>query len=67
MVVDELWYGAGLDEEILCVGCFEDIIKRQLTPADFNDYPVNHDLKQKRSNRLNNRLGRVLDTPPPVV
>lgn len=58
MVLDPLWEDAGLDKEILCVGCFERIIGRKLIPSDFNEYPINTDLSMKRSKRLNNRLGR---------
>lgn len=59
MILDKIWYDElDLDEHILCIGCVETLLGRELTPVDFNEYPVNHDLSQKRSPRLNNRLGR---------
>lgn len=56
-VHDEIWLLANpLDHGMLCVGCLEERIGRVLTPADFPDYPVNHDFGNK-SGRLSSRLG----------
>jgi hypothetical protein len=43
MVHDELWAEAGMEPcgGNLCVGCLEDRLFRQLTPADFTSAPIN--------------------------
>jgi hypothetical protein len=40
-VHDEVWAAAGMGRGHLCVGCLEDRLGRQLTPADFIDCPLN--------------------------
>ncbi len=42
---------------ILCIGCLENRIGRQLVPADFSDVPLNILSGFERSERLRNRLG----------
>ncbi|MNU36373.1 hypothetical protein D3C71_249880 [compost metagenome] len=59
-VHDEVWAEAGTDEaeSMLCIGCLETRIGRQLTPADFSDAPINYPGFQKRiSARQADRLG----------
>lgn len=58
MVHDELWLGAGMtfDGGMLCIGCLEDRLGRDLTHKDFTDAPVNHGVF-RQSERLLNRLG----------
>lgn len=58
MVHDPLWAGAGMDPHggMLCIGCLEARLGRQLTPADFPDYPINRDFFGY-SPRLQQRLG----------
>jgi hypothetical protein len=41
MVHDEVWAAAGMSTGRLCVGCLEDRLGRQLTPADFTDCKMN--------------------------
>lgn len=57
MVWDNLWQNAGLDEEMMCIGCLENRIQRQLINKDFTKYPINERTFGKRSDRLNDRLG----------
>lgn len=56
MVHDELWEEYGCDLGVLCVGCLENRMNRQLTPADFTDYPVNSVTGWKKSDRLISRI-----------
>ena len=57
MVDDALWARAKIapDGGMLCVGCLESRIGRQLTRADFVDAPINW-LPAERSTRLFKRL-----------
>ena len=55
MVRNELWEQAG-NADMLCVGCTEDRLGRQLTRADFIDAPVNWSADWERSERLESRL-----------
>lgn len=46
MVTDEVWHAAMSGESnpfsgYLCIGCLERRLGRELTPADFSDYPIN--------------------------
>lgn len=41
---------------LLCVGCLETRIGRQLTSADFTDAPVNDPNKESMSDRLRSRM-----------
>ncbi|MBA8881664.1 hypothetical protein FHW16_005409 [Phyllobacterium myrsinacearum] len=58
MVQDAVWKEAGMtpDGGMLCLGCLEDRLKRQLKPHDFPDYPINHGVFP-RFDRMMNRLG----------
>ncbi len=56
MVHDELWDQHGCGVGVLCVECLESRMGRQLTPADFTDYPVNTITGWKKSDRLLSRL-----------
>jgi hypothetical protein len=62
MVTDPLWIQAvgvrgmfGLQ----CIACLERRIGRQLIPTDFTDCPVNRDPFRPRSQRLEDRLGKM--------
>lgn len=61
MVKDSLWKKAVKKdtEIILCIGCLEDRIGRELTPEDFTEAPVNTFSFFKRSARLKTRLGGI--------
>jgi hypothetical protein len=37
MVHDTVWEAAGAGQRVLCVGCLETRLGRELTPADFSD------------------------------
>jgi len=59
MVRDEIWEAASRDHDparILCIGCLEQRIGRQLTPGDFADLPLNEP-GGLESPRLLDRLG----------
>ena len=68
MVHDEIWAESGaptrtvMDERTcgsyLCIGCLEARLGRQLTAADFPDYPVNQP-RPYNTARLNARLTAV--------
>ena len=56
MVIDEVWLLANpADHGMLCIGCLENRLQRELVPSDFTDYPVNSDFN--KSDRLRKRLG----------
>lgn len=56
MVHDALWAQAVPEHAgMLCIGCLENRLGRQLTPEDFADVPINKIRFQ--SGRLRNRLG----------
>ena len=59
MVHDHIWEQATKDKSafFLCIGCLEKRLDRTLTPADFNDAPLNYWPGFQRSPRLRNRLG----------
>lgn len=43
MVTDEIWKTACPEEKgMLCIGCLENRLGRQLTASDFTDAPINH-------------------------
>jgi hypothetical protein len=62
MVRDDLWDRYGACDGMLCIGCLETRLGRKLTPADFNDIPLNFKDDRDRSDRLRDRLGL-----PPVL
>jgi hypothetical protein len=41
MVRDEIWTEAGLGKGILCIGCLEKRLGRELVPGDFDDSASN--------------------------
>lgn len=60
MVHDALWklvVPLEKDHRMLCIGCLENRIGRQLNPADFSDCGLNKELSGSKSVRLLNRLG----------
>jgi hypothetical protein len=63
MVHDEIFTAAIVQCErysMLCIGCLEFLLGRELTSADFPDYPVNDiDDSWTKSDRLLDRLRRV--------
>ena len=66
MVHFEMWLDlvGDLDAGMLCIGCFETRLGRELTPADFLDCPLNQsDDPGDKSPRLRQRLGFACDAP----
>ena len=57
MVHRKIWDQYGAKNGMLCVGCLESRMGRELVPADFRNCEVNTDTNRSRSERLNNRLG----------
>lgn len=67
MVHDDLWEstGLGLGDGLLCIGCLECRLGRELQSADFTDAPLNDsDFPWPKSDRLRDRLNRVDVTVP---
>ena len=60
MVTSDVWPLEG--NGMLCIGCLEQRIGRQLTPADFTSVLVNRDCKQ--SARLASRLSGTMSACP---
>jgi DNA protecting protein DprA len=60
MVHDEVWAAAGLGEHeaVLCVGCLETRLGRELRPRDFAALPINAPVATD-SDRLLDRMGYV--------
>jgi hypothetical protein len=59
MLVDSTWYLVHTSERgMLCIGCVEDRLGRQLVRSDFNDSYLNWGQFPK-SHRLANRMGLV--------
>lgn len=56
MVLDEIWEEFGCGDDLLCIGCLENRVGRNLVRADFNDYPINDIDLWNKSPRLLNRL-----------
>ncbi len=56
VVNDELWNEYGAGDNMLCIGCFERLLGRELTCLDFIDAEINTEDKM-RSARLVDRLG----------
>jgi hypothetical protein len=59
MVIDETWRQSGLGphDGVLCVGCLETRLGRQLKYADFTWMPLNITARWTGSERLKDRLG----------
>lgn len=65
MVNFDLWRAYGAGKGMLCIGCLEDRIGRQLTHADFTGAPINTDPEDnhwKRSPRLRGRLNTITES-----
>ena len=57
MVRDEFWLAANPDRAgMLCIGCLERRLGRELTSSDFTDCPLNQESLVLRSSRLTKRL-----------
>lgn len=54
MLLDEVWAAAGNIRGMLCIGCLEARLGRQLSARDFSDAPLNFIFPQ--SARLYDRL-----------
>src|SRR5262245_21304420 len=50
---------------MLCIGCLEERLGRQLKPNDFTDAPINDPALPNTSNRLRNRMRRQVSFNPP--
>lgn len=61
MVTDCLWESVTINNEVyglLCIGCLESRLGRELVLKDFTDYPVNSvELTLRQSNRQKMRMG----------
>lgn len=58
MVHDHLWKKITKNKrDIICVGCCEAKLGRDLRPEDFTDCKINKDWVHRKSNRLLARLG----------
>lgn len=61
MVHDNIWESAVIGDELfglLCIGCLEDRLGRQLNPRDFTSFPVNSkENAKKHSWRQQWRMG----------
>jgi hypothetical protein len=63
MVTDEVWNVAWpQDRGMLCIGCLESLLGRQLTKDDFTDAPVNSPSIFNQSARLLERLAGSIPT-----
>lgn len=59
MLTNEIWKEITTRKtvrQMLCIGCVEEKLSRQLTPADFAEVPLNYMPEFPRSERLQNRL-----------
>lgn len=61
MVLDDIWLAVNpKDKGMLCIGCVEKKLGRDLERADFTDAPINSlTIWGGKSPRLSNRLQRV--------
>ena len=51
MVKDEIWMSCVVGDEefgLLCIGCLEDRLGRELRPSDFTPFPVNSYTESKK-------------------
>ena len=55
-VTNDLWKRYGVGRGMLCIGCLEERMGRDLTAADFADVPVNDLNFPGHSDRLRSRL-----------
>jgi len=56
MVNNDLWKQHGTEQGMLCIGCLENRMQRQLTADDFTDCALNNGI-YGQSPRLQQRLG----------
>lgn len=59
MVHDDIWMDQArldVDSGMLCIGCLESRIGRELTRLDFTDYPINWIAEDLGSQRIQSRL-----------
>lgn len=56
VLADEVWFQVAPKEGMLCIGCLESRLGRQLAPADFAICYVNSNRFAARSARLTDRL-----------
>ncbi len=56
-VTNDLWRRYGVGKGMMCIGCLEERMGRELTPEDFVDLPINTMDSNRRSERLRSRLG----------
>lgn len=64
MVQFDIWktvVPAHIQREVLCIGCLESLLGRELTTEDFIEAPINY--RGPRSERLQNRLGDWFTAP----
>jgi hypothetical protein len=61
MVRNSIWYSVTFGREcegMLCIGCLEARLGRELEATDFTDCPLNDEKRTRGSARLRNRLNR---------
>lgn len=58
MVTDELWKQHGVRHGMLCIGCLEQRMGRQLAKKDFATIRMNNPKRERVSERLADRLSR---------
>lgn len=59
VVNHDLWKRYGVGKGMMCIGCLEDRLGRELNPSDFADAPINSMGDKSRSERLKSRLGML--------
>lgn len=59
MIQDSLWERYGCDDGLLCIGCLEGRLGRELASADFTHWMINVWNYGDKSDRLIERLLRV--------
>ena len=58
MIQNDLWEQVNPNKNgMMCIGCVEEKLKRELTPEDFTNCPLNLFSPNKKSERLLKRLG----------
>lgn len=55
MIHNHIWDSVAKFKEMLCIGCLENRLGRQLVPSDFTDAPINHGYFEQ-SERLKSRI-----------
>lgn len=59
MVTNDLWKRYGVGRGMLCIGCLEERLGRELTSVDFTDVPINDQGNPDNSERLKIRLSKT--------